>query len=173
MRWWRLPIEEGTCRKTDLGGGAYYLRNSGLPPSSTMIWYFLYMAKIWRRNFMGYFIAMPSKLHLVSDREDVVGLWLFCIYMVKRFAFFLIAGILSDNNVIKIMSDILILCPSSTNISEPIQFCLNCWRMRFICVLTEWFYCEKQASFTQYTEHFPKELPYCISVTYILDCIFW
>ena len=91
----------------------------------------------------------------------------------QRFAFFLIAGILSDNNVIKIMSDILILCPSSTNISEPIQFCLNCWRMRFICVLTEWFYCEKQASFTQYTEHFPKELPYCISVTYILDCIFW
>ena len=33
MRWWRLPIEERACRKTDLGGGDYYLRNSGLPPS--------------------------------------------------------------------------------------------------------------------------------------------
>ena len=32
MRWWRLPIEECACRKTDLGGGDYYLRNSGLPP---------------------------------------------------------------------------------------------------------------------------------------------
>ena len=31
--WWRLPIEERACRKTDLGGGDYYLRNSGLPPS--------------------------------------------------------------------------------------------------------------------------------------------
>ena len=30
---WRLPIEERACRKTDLGGGDYYLRNSGLPPS--------------------------------------------------------------------------------------------------------------------------------------------
>ena len=29
----RLPIEERACRKTDLGGGDYYLRNSGLPPS--------------------------------------------------------------------------------------------------------------------------------------------
>ena len=34
LRWWRLPIEEHTCRKTDLGGGDYYLRNTGLPPSS-------------------------------------------------------------------------------------------------------------------------------------------
>ena len=34
LRWWRLPIEERDCRKTDLGGGDYYLRNSGLPPSS-------------------------------------------------------------------------------------------------------------------------------------------
>jgi len=33
LRWWRLPIEEPACRKTDLGGGDYYLRNSGLPPS--------------------------------------------------------------------------------------------------------------------------------------------
>ena len=33
LRWWRLPIEEHACRKTDLGGGDYYLRNSGLPPS--------------------------------------------------------------------------------------------------------------------------------------------
>ena len=33
LRWWRLPIEERACRKTDLGGGEYYLRNSGLPPS--------------------------------------------------------------------------------------------------------------------------------------------
>ena len=33
FRWWRLPIEERACRKTDLGGGDYYLRNSGLPPS--------------------------------------------------------------------------------------------------------------------------------------------
>ena len=33
LRWWRLPIEERACRKTDLGGGDYYLRNSGLPPS--------------------------------------------------------------------------------------------------------------------------------------------
>ena len=33
MRWWRLPIEESACRKTDLGGGDYYLRYSGLPPS--------------------------------------------------------------------------------------------------------------------------------------------
>ena len=32
MRWWRLPIEERACRETDLGGGDYYLRNSGLPP---------------------------------------------------------------------------------------------------------------------------------------------
>ena len=30
LRWWRLPIEERACRKTDLGGGDYYLRNSGL-----------------------------------------------------------------------------------------------------------------------------------------------
>ena len=29
----RLPIEERACRETDLGGGDYYLRNSGLPPS--------------------------------------------------------------------------------------------------------------------------------------------
>ena len=34
LRWWRLPIEERACRKTDLGVGDYYLRNSGLPPSS-------------------------------------------------------------------------------------------------------------------------------------------
>ena len=33
LRWWRLPIEERACRETDLGGGDYYLRNSGLPPS--------------------------------------------------------------------------------------------------------------------------------------------
>ena len=33
LRWWRLPIEEPACRKTDLGDGDYYLRNSGLPPS--------------------------------------------------------------------------------------------------------------------------------------------
>ena len=33
LRWWRLPIEESTCLKTDLGGGDYYLRYSGLPPS--------------------------------------------------------------------------------------------------------------------------------------------
>ena len=33
LRWWRLAIEERACRKTDLGGGDYYLRNSGLPPS--------------------------------------------------------------------------------------------------------------------------------------------
>ena len=33
LRWWRLPIKERACRKTDLGGGDYYLRNSGLPPS--------------------------------------------------------------------------------------------------------------------------------------------
>ena len=32
LRRWRLPIEERACRKTDLGGGDYYLRNSGLPP---------------------------------------------------------------------------------------------------------------------------------------------
>ena len=32
LRWWRLPIEERACRKTDLGVGDYYLRNSGLPP---------------------------------------------------------------------------------------------------------------------------------------------
>ena len=32
LRWWRLPIEERACRKTDLGGGDYYLRDSGLPP---------------------------------------------------------------------------------------------------------------------------------------------
>ena len=31
LRW--LLIEERACRKTDLGGGDYYLRNSGLPPS--------------------------------------------------------------------------------------------------------------------------------------------
>ena len=30
---WRLPIEERACHKTDLCGGDYYLRNSGLPPS--------------------------------------------------------------------------------------------------------------------------------------------
>ena len=34
IRWWRLPIEERPCRKTDLGGSDYYLRNTGLPPSS-------------------------------------------------------------------------------------------------------------------------------------------
>ena len=33
LRWWRLLLEERACRKTDLGGGDYYLRNSGLPPS--------------------------------------------------------------------------------------------------------------------------------------------
>ena len=33
LRWRRLPIEERAFRKTDLGGGDYYLRNSGLPPS--------------------------------------------------------------------------------------------------------------------------------------------
>ena len=33
LRWWRLPIVECACRITDLGGGDYYLRNSGLPPS--------------------------------------------------------------------------------------------------------------------------------------------
>ena len=33
LRWWRLPIEERACLKTDLGGGNYHLRNSGLPPS--------------------------------------------------------------------------------------------------------------------------------------------
>ena len=37
LRWWRLPIEERTCHKTDLGGGDYYLRNSGLPPSSDRV----------------------------------------------------------------------------------------------------------------------------------------
>ena len=39
LRWWRLPIEERACRKTDLGGGDYYLRNSGLPPSSCLLTY--------------------------------------------------------------------------------------------------------------------------------------
>ena len=29
--WWRLPIEERACRKTDLGGGDYYLRNIWTP----------------------------------------------------------------------------------------------------------------------------------------------
>ena len=37
LRWWRLPIEERACRKIDLGGGDYYLRNSGLPPSSEAV----------------------------------------------------------------------------------------------------------------------------------------
>ena len=37
MRWWRLPIEERACRETDLGGGDYYLRNSGLPPSLKLL----------------------------------------------------------------------------------------------------------------------------------------
>ena len=36
---WRLPIEERACSKTDLGGGDYYLRNSGLPPSSGTVMY--------------------------------------------------------------------------------------------------------------------------------------
>ena len=28
LRWWRLPIEERACRKTDLCGGDYYLRGT-------------------------------------------------------------------------------------------------------------------------------------------------
>ena len=36
LRWWRLPIEERACRKTYLGGGYYSLRNSGLPPCTTV-----------------------------------------------------------------------------------------------------------------------------------------
>ena len=39
MRWWRLPIEERAGRKTDLGGGYYYLRNSVLPPSADRFGY--------------------------------------------------------------------------------------------------------------------------------------
>ena len=34
LRGGRLPIEERAFRKTDLGGGDYYLRNSEIPPSS-------------------------------------------------------------------------------------------------------------------------------------------
>ena len=30
LRWWRLLFEERACRKIDLGGGDYYLKNSGL-----------------------------------------------------------------------------------------------------------------------------------------------
>ena len=37
LRWWRLPIEERAWRKTDLGGGDYYLRNSGLPPPAYLL----------------------------------------------------------------------------------------------------------------------------------------
>ena len=35
LRWWRLTIEERTCRKIHLGGGDYSLRNCGLPPPPT------------------------------------------------------------------------------------------------------------------------------------------
>ena len=28
LRWWRLPIEERACRKTDLGGGDYVIRGT-------------------------------------------------------------------------------------------------------------------------------------------------
>ena len=31
LRWWRLPIEERACRKTDLGGGDFEELH-GLPP---------------------------------------------------------------------------------------------------------------------------------------------
>ena len=57
LRWWRLPIEERACRKTDLGGADYYLRNSGLPPSSgsfadSISLFSLHLLRILLRNIL-------------------------------------------------------------------------------------------------------------------------
>ena len=56
LRWWRLPIEERACRKTDLGGGDYYFRNSGLPPS--------YCRGVWDWLF-----KCPVKIYFSGDRS--------------------------------------------------------------------------------------------------------
>ena len=55
LRWWRLPIEERACRETDLGGGDYYLRNSGLPPSCNRQQFFTrtyYKAQLGTNTFL-------------------------------------------------------------------------------------------------------------------------
>ena len=41
-----LPIEERACRKTDLGGGDYYSRNSELPPDRRMYQYAVFNVPI-------------------------------------------------------------------------------------------------------------------------------
>ena len=47
LRWWRLPIEERACRKTDLlGGGDYYSRNSELPPDRRIYQYAVFNVPI-------------------------------------------------------------------------------------------------------------------------------
>ena len=70
LRWWRLPIEERACRKKDLGGGDYYLRNSGLPPSPYRIDHF---------SCASFFAILPESfnakqvvgsLHLTLSREQ-------------------------------------------------------------------------------------------------------
>ena len=71
LRWWRLPIEERACRKTDLGGGDYYLRNSGLPSSCKRVKrvYWMVVKKFQnsiiffsssRTNFIIYFLTQGS-----------------------------------------------------------------------------------------------------------------
>ena len=71
LRWWRLPIEERACRKTDLGGGDYYLRNSGLPSSCKRVKrvYWMVVKKFQnsiiffsssRTNFIIYFLTQDS-----------------------------------------------------------------------------------------------------------------
>jgi len=52
LRWWRLPIEERAWRKTDLGGGDYYLRNSGLPPSHCVLLLYIYVQIVLFSIFM-------------------------------------------------------------------------------------------------------------------------
>ena len=65
LRWWRLPIEERACPETDLGGGDYYLRNSGLPPSLNTLYklYFLNLNNLMARVILCFQTVLANKIH--------------------------------------------------------------------------------------------------------------
>ena len=79
MRWWRLPIEERACRKTDLGGGDYYLRNTGLPPSADR---FGYLEGAVASPFISYYYNSSSDKYVLNQNFNG-SIYAFCD-MVKN-----------------------------------------------------------------------------------------
>ena len=72
LRWWRLPIEERACRKTDLGGGDYYLRNSGLRPylkQCTFLAQFFKVCSNWKQELD--FNILDAKKTLIKKMSNM------------------------------------------------------------------------------------------------------